>query len=670
MSTSTEQRGRVVAGRYRLATLLGSGASAQVFLAEDVRLARSVAVKLLHPGLAGDQGFLRRFRVEAQAAASLNHPNVLSVFDWGEEPDGPFLVLEYLEGGSLRDLLDTGYRLSPAQAALVGSEAAHGLAYAHRRGFVHRDIKPANLLFDSEGRLRIADFGLARAAAEASWTEPMGAVLGTARYASPEQASGRALDDRSDVYGLGLVLYEALTGRVPFAADTTLATLTARIGARLPPASDLGPLAPVLAAATIPEPFARLDAAAMAVELALLGRGLPEPEPLPLRSSGSPTGRPDSDPTEIGLRGDEGAGYGPSTAEDVLGGAGVGRQAAARPAREGSRGRPEDLRAAPRGAGEASLPAARATRSRGRDERRESRGRRRRGVFRLALVVLVAFVVAGAAGGLGVWRYLAYAHVVPDLVHLSEQQAAGQAARAGLHLSVTERRYSEVVPSGAVLAQSLANGSHVGAGTFLDVVVSLGPAPVGIPSLAGDTEPQAFRALERAHLGHSLRQSYSLSVPRGTVIAWSPSSGLVRRRTPIVVVVSLGPRPEVIPATVDGESWSTASAALSALGLDPVEAEAHSFSVPEAEVISTSPPAGRTELQGHAITVTVSLGPPMVKVPPVVGESLAIAKATLAGDGLKVAVIGLPFAQVVLGTSIPPGTSVVVGTSITLLVGY
>jgi len=670
MSTSTEQRGRVVAGRYRLATLLGAGASAQVFLAEDVRLARLVAVKLLHPGLAGDQGFLRRFRVEAQAAAALNHPNVLSVFDWGEEPDGPFLVLEYLEGGSLRELLDTGYRLSPAQAALVGSEAAHGLAYAHRRGFVHRDIKPANLLFDSEGRLRIADFGLARAAAEASWTEPMGAVLGTARYASPEQASGRALDDRSDVYGLALVLYEALTGRVPFAADTTLATLTARIGARLPPASDLGPLAPVLAAATIPEPFARIDAAAMAVELELLGRGLPEPEPLPLRPPGSATPSSDGDPTEIGLRGNEGARYGPSATEAVLSRPGFGPEDRTRSVREGPGGHPEDLRAAPRGGGEASPPGPRATRASDRDERRDRRRRRRRGILRLAMVLLVAFVVAGAAGGLVVWRYLSYAHVVPDLVHLSEQQAAGQAARDGLHLSVTAHRYSAVAPSGEVVAQSLAEGSHVGAGTFLAVVVSLGPAPVRIPSLAGDTEAQAFSALERAHLRHSLRQSYSLSVSRGTVIAWSPASGLVRRNTPIVVVVSLGPRPEVIPASVEGESWPTASAALSALGLDPVERETHSFSVPAAEVISTSPPAGQTELQGHAITVTVSLGPPMVKVPPVVGESLAIAKATLVADGLKVAVIGLPFAQVVLGTSIPPGTSVVVGTSITLLVGY
>ena len=161
--------------------------------------------------LAEDEAFLRRFRAEAQAAAALNHPNVMAVFDWGHD-DVPFLVTEYLGGGSLRTMLDQGRLLSPAQALMVGLEASRGLDYAHRRGFVHRDIKPANLLFDEEARLRIADFGLARALAEAAWTEPQGAVLGTARYASPEQARGETLDGRSDVYSLALVLIEAVTG--------------------------------------------------------------------------------------------------------------------------------------------------------------------------------------------------------------------------------------------------------------------------------------------------------------------------------------------------------------------------------------------------------------------------------------------------------------------------
>ncbi len=236
MSSITEQVGRVVGGRYRLLAPIGAGASSQVFAAVDTRLGRRVAVKVLHPMLASDGSFLRRFRAEARLAASLDHPHVMRVFDWGEEEGGPYLVLELLTGGSLRGLLDTGARLSHAQVASLGSEAAAGMAYAHRRGIIHRDIKPGNLLFDDEGHLRIADFGVARAIAEAALTEPLGAIFGTARYASPEQANGSALDDRTDVYSLALVLYEALTGRVPFAADTVSGTLMARVDSTLPPA--------------------------------------------------------------------------------------------------------------------------------------------------------------------------------------------------------------------------------------------------------------------------------------------------------------------------------------------------------------------------------------------------------------------------------------------------
>ncbi|MDD9372142.1 MAG: protein kinase, partial [Acidimicrobiales bacterium] len=187
MSRMTEQIGRVLGGRYRLLSPLGAGASAQVYLADDVRLRRQVAVKVLHPALADDESFLRRFRAEAQSAASLSHPHLLAVFDWSGDDETPFLVTEYLSGGSLRALLDAGQRLSASQALVIGLEAARALDYAHRQGFVHRDIKPANLLFGADGRLHIADFGLARAIAEAGWTET-GAVLGTARYASPEQA--------------------------------------------------------------------------------------------------------------------------------------------------------------------------------------------------------------------------------------------------------------------------------------------------------------------------------------------------------------------------------------------------------------------------------------------------------------------------------------------------
>jgi serine/threonine protein kinase len=277
MSTITESIGRVLAGRYRIESALGSGASANVFAAFDTTLQRRVAVKVLHPALAADGGFLRRFRAEAQAAAALANAHVLAVHDWGEDAQGPFLVLEFLGGGSLRDMLDEGTRLSLSQAVSVGAQAAEGLAYAHARGFVHRDVKPANLLFDEEGRLRIADFGLARALAEAALTEPAGTTVGTARYAAPEQALGHRVDGRADVYSLALVLYEAVTGVVPFTSDTTIATLMARVGASLPGHDGLGPLAAVLSEAATPEAEDRLDAAALATRLHELAEELPDP---------------------------------------------------------------------------------------------------------------------------------------------------------------------------------------------------------------------------------------------------------------------------------------------------------------------------------------------------------------------------------------------------------
>src|SRR5215510_8054659 len=272
-----EQIGRVLGGRYRLVAAVGTGASATVYQADDVQLRRRVAVKVLHPSLAEDSAFLRRFQAEAQAAAALSHPNIMAVFDWGADERAPYLVLEYLGGGSLRAMLDRGRLLSPSQALLVGLEAARDLDYAHRRGFVHRDIKPANLLFGEDRRLRIADFGLARAIAEAAWTEPDGVVLGTTRYASPEQARGLAVDGKTDVYSLTLTLIEAVTGQVPFAADTTVATLMNRLDKLMPVSADLGPLASVLERAGRPEPSERYDAGELARALVKAAERLPRP---------------------------------------------------------------------------------------------------------------------------------------------------------------------------------------------------------------------------------------------------------------------------------------------------------------------------------------------------------------------------------------------------------
>jgi serine/threonine-protein kinase len=274
---------RLLSGRYQVRACIGTGASATVHLATDVTLGRPVAVKILHEGLARDDAFLRRFQAEARSAAALNHPHITAVFDWGETDDDiPFLVMEHLAGGSLRTLLDRQGPRSPSQTLVIGLEAARGLDYAHRRGFVHRDVKPANLLFDDEARLRIADFGLARALAEAAWTEPADAVLGTAKYASPEQAMGDQLDGRSDVYALALVLHECLTGAVPFAADTSVGTLMSRIGKVFPAPEGSGPLGELVVWAAAPEPADRPTAGELATALAGISSQLDRPAPLPI----------------------------------------------------------------------------------------------------------------------------------------------------------------------------------------------------------------------------------------------------------------------------------------------------------------------------------------------------------------------------------------------------
>ena len=292
-----EQIGRVLGGRYRLVAAVGTGASATVYQADDVQLRRRVAVKVLHPSLAEDAAFLRRFQSEAQAAAALSHPNIMAIFDWGTDGRVPYLVLEYLGGGNLRAMLDRGRLLSPSQALLVGLEASRGLDYAHRRGFVHRDIKPANLLFGEDRRLRIADFGLARAIADAAWTEPSGVILGTARYASPEQARAEPVDGKSDVYSLALTLVESVTGEVPFAGETTVATLMNRLDRLMPVSADLGPLASVIERAGRPDQAERSSAAELGQGLIAAAEKLPRPAPLALVATSA---HPSIDTTTIG----------------------------------------------------------------------------------------------------------------------------------------------------------------------------------------------------------------------------------------------------------------------------------------------------------------------------------------------------------------------------------
>ncbi|HVB06255.1 MAG TPA: PASTA domain-containing protein [Acidimicrobiales bacterium] len=629
MSTITDQLGRVLAGRYRLDGALGTGASAHVYRATDLRLGRVVALKLLHPGLGGDEAFLRRFRAEAQAVAALSHANLVRLYDWGWEEGEPFLVLEYLPGGSLRDLLDDGLLLSPAQAAEVGAAAARGLAHAHRRGLVHRDVKPANLLFDEEGVVRVADFGLARALADAAWTEPAGAVLGTARYASSEQAEGKALDGRSDVYSLALVLYEAVTGDVPFRGDSTLGTLRARVGARLPPAAGLGPLYPLLAQATISDPLARLDAAELAVEFDTLLIGLGRPPRLPVREATTTSALPR--PARL---------HAPATGTLT----GVGP----RPVLYDLDDRTEHgfAPAAGRGGAEPAL-------------RHRHWGRRA-----LALVVALALLAGGA---FFVRRDVLYNHVVPALAGLPLPAATTRATSAGLRLHVTGKAYSPTVAAGEVLSLRPGAGARLGKGAVVDVALSAGPRPVAVPLVESKPAATAEQAVTAAHFVPVVAHAYSETVTKGIVIVQSPAKGSRVPGHSVRLVVSLGPSPRTIPQ-LGGDTWAAAKQALTALRLVPVMSRDYSSTVARNEVISTTPAEGSGGVPvGATVQVLVSKGPQLVTVPPVVGDSISDAVATLQAAGLNVnEVVGPPFATQATTTDPAPGSQVNPGSAITL----
>ena len=655
MSSIAEQVGRVVGRRYRLLLPVGSGASSQVFAAVDARLGRRVAVKVLHPMLAGDAAFLRRFRAEARLAASLDHPHVMRVFDWGEDEGGPYLVLEFLGGGSLRSLLDSGSTLSEEQVAHIGWQAASGLAYAHRRGIVHRDIKPGNLLFDDEGNLRIADFGVARALAEAALTEPLGAIFGTARYASPEQAEGRPLDDRTDVYSLALVLYEALTGRVPFTRDTVSATLMARVGATLPPIRELGSLAPIIAQAAISEPLARLDARAVALDLELLCRELPAPGPLPLehvRLEGNASRLRDRDPTDVDARS---AGTAEAPAAEAPGSAEApGFAAVGQLDRSGvPPDRPDDLTIVPATAVIAAVEP---------EEPRTRPGRRRRRWAKILAIVVAALLVAGGTTA-AVLRFGVYDHSVPKVTAFPVGLAEHDLRAAGLTMRIAGDRYSLSVPNGDVISQSLPPGRLEKAGTIVKVVVSRGPAPVPVPNLTNDSIAKVRSALFAGHLRVKFAPSqYSETVPAGRVITWTPRRGPQPRDSTVTVTISKGPHPRVIPDVGHG-SYAGAASALDALKLVPKAVYEHSSQWPDGDVISTFPAAGLTVRRGALVDVYVSLGPRLTTVPSIgPGDSVSSAVAALKHADLVPELYGP--GNIVFAISDQPGQRVPVGSTV------
>ncbi|MBA2280472.1 MAG: protein kinase [Acidimicrobiia bacterium] len=648
MTTLADQIGRVLNDRYRVVAPIGAGASAQVFLADDTRLRRRVAIKLLHAGLSGDEGFLRRFRAEAQAAAALNHPNIVAVYDWGEDRGTPYLVTEYLAGGSLRGVLDRGYRLTPSQALLVGLEATRALDHAHKRGFVHRDIKPANLLFGEEGRLRVADFGLARALAEAAWTEPAGAVVGTARYASPEQVRGESVDGRADVYALTLVLIEAVTGRVPFAADTTIATLMARVDKPMKVPDALGPLQKALARAGRPEPEERPDAGEFAVGLMAVAEELTRPDPLPLVapvSAGAHLGV-DRDPTSVtgivALR--------PDVATPVtVPVAPTGPVPAAAPTAPGS-GAP----AAPYDVDDDG----------GYDEHDDEAPRRRRRWPKIVFAVLL-LAILGVAGVLG-WQALAVpSHEVPALTDLRRAAAEETIDENGWAVEVLEQR-EDGTEAGDVFAQSPPPGEQLKEGETVTITVSLGQELRPVPSsLAGATLADATVAIESALLTVGpTTEAFDDTIPAGAVVGVEEGTPTeLETGSPVPLLLSKGPR--LVPEIPAGSTFDEACSLLATVELTCARVDTVSDTVPAGTVIGTAPAAGSPQPRDTAVQVSVSSGPP--PLPDVSGRNIGEAATVLQDAGYPVVgVQGNPFLPVT-STSPPAGQPTPRGTGVVLV---
>ena len=651
-----DQIGRVLGARYRLVTPVGSGASATVYQADDVQLKRTVAVKLLHPTLAADPTFLKRFRAEAQAAAGLSHPNVMAVFDWGEDNGTPYLILEYLAGGSLRAMLDLGRLLSPSQALVIGLEAARGLDYAHKRGVVHRDIKPANLLFGEDGRLRIADFGLARAISEASWTEPDGVMLGTARYASPEQATGQPLNGKSDVYSLALSLVESVTGSVPFAAETTVATLMGRLGKLLPVSADLGPLAPVLERAGRPDPEERYDSSEMGRALLAAAERLPRPTPLRLVLTRAPQR---SDETALGVPILPPQTRGPATVPMVEPGSGpvVVPPVAVEPSVSLPSNSIDDSEAI-------------AAMNLGKPKRRLGRG----ALWGMVLALL-ALIGGGAVFAVNANKVKTYA--VPSLLLIPESEARNTVSQFGFDVQIKEKKKSDETPTpGLVIAQEPAQGTLLRKGDPLYLTISDGPLLAKLPEISKLPSAEAKATLEREKLVYKeAPRVFDEDAPLDTVMSWTvagqsmAANTEVSKGTVVDVIVSDGPRARQVPE-IRNMTWEEAKAAVEAAGLKAVKLEDVFNEKWPAGIVAKIEPGVETELpRGGEVKIAISKGPDLVTVPNLYANSLEKAVELLKEAGLVQGTIEGPIDRRVIGIDPDQGTKVKRGTIVNIKLG-
>ena len=637
----TQFNGRVVAGRYKLGPRRGSGVDAAVFDAYDLVERRVVAMKVVHPDLSAAEGFERAFRFAAEQGASIKHANIAEIYDWGadvwNDRKAMYVVVEHVGGGSLREYLDRGRTLSPSQALMVGLETCKALDVIHRRGLVHGDIRPSTLVFGDDQRLRVTDVGLANVVGEALWTNRAHVSNALAMYAAPELAELGERGPKGDVYSLCLTMLESMSGSVPFAGDSTVATLSNRIGHLMPVSADLGPLAAVLERAGRPLPEDRYSAAEFGRALVQAAEKLPRPAPINL--------------PHAGLFGD-------------ASGSIARPPAPVAPAPEPVEQVPAEAELSP-----AHQPSA--VPELGTFEPAPRRGR-------LRWIVPLLLVLGVAAGGITYFatRDRTHTYVVPHLAGLAEAEALNQISGFDWQAVVT-REASDDVPAGVVIRTQPAEATSLEQNKPFQLVVSTGPAPRPLPDLVGLTLQQATDNLGR--LGLVLVQAdpaFDEVVPAGTVISWMvpeqpglKAGDTVTPKTTVSVVLSAGPQPRVVP-DLTGMTIDDATAALATQGLLIAQVDPQFSDTIGAGLIMGQDIAPTTNVdRGATISVAVSKGPDVVAVVPLANLTLQQATDTLAAAGLAVgAVNGNPDGVLVgaqfQGVDILPGQLLPRGSAI------
>ena len=703
--------GRVLGQRYQLERRIGVGASAVVYRAVDLNLRRSVAVKQLKPELSGDARFIKLFRSEAHLAGKLDHPNVLTIHDWSADENGDdggaYIVTEYLTGGTLRQLLDRDGVLSVEEAARIGLQVAQGLRAAHGAGLVHRDIKPGNLLFGADGRVRIGDFGIARAVAEAAWTEPEGHLIGTARYAAPEQSQQGEVNGRADIYSLAVCLTEMVTGEVPLVGESSIATMMIRQDEDLPAPDELGDLADLVGWAGLAEWAARPSADQLVEELASihgiagldpvtvidLTSGLPTSPAAPASGSGaaSPSSAMDleADANADGMAAAgldveldaDAAGHEPSWLSTRRAVDGLGADDP-----DGDidwTSWADDGLAPGRGSGD---DAGATLSDRTADDYMTSiaadggRGRGRRRLV-IGLVLLVLAAAGAAAGGWYVGEYQQStvetievalpSWPVPDFAGIEPDEAASTVEPYGWTV-IVEERHADGTTAGELLEQRPPPGQVSGPGLQIELVRSLGPVPRQVPDLIGVTRDEADQAIAAARLTVGTvteindEEAEPDTVLEATIDGEAATPGTEYPTGTVVdLVISAGPAPRPIPALI-GLTRADAERALQPLALSLAVTEAFSETVPEGQIIQVSPAAGTEVPRGSTVTVTVSLGLPLIEIPDLAGRPVLEAVDELSALGFTVRIEGAAEADV-LGTRPQAGSQARLGASVTIV---